>query len=691
MSNGISFGPFQLDVTRRALLRDGQPVPITGKVFDTLLFLIERRHRVVSKDEILEGVWPDAVVEEANLTQCISVLRRSLGEKAGDNKYIVTVSGRGYQFAAAIGQPTTVPDQPEVPPWRRRSVLAVSVAIAVLGVLALVRTIRAPGAAVPATVRLTSLPGVETQPAFSPDGKQVAFAWSGDRDDNEDIYVALVGTDSILRLTTDLASDSSPAWSPDGQYIAFYRDGIRPAYFAVPAIGGPERKIADVKAGGKSIGRRVAWSPDGKVLFIAEPPNANAPRGIMGVSVDTGEKHLITRPVRQMPEEDPAISPDGSQLAFVRGCAELFVMKLDGSGERRLAMGTGIRGVTWTADSRGIVFAMMRTSGNNLWRVEASGIGGPELIGGVAGEAAFPSISPDGRKLVYSELRLNSNIWRLDVRDEVSRGNDDPLDTRLIYSTKSQYSPQVSPDGRRIVFSSDRSGSREIWICDWDGRNARQLTFHRGTHTGTPRWSPDGRSIVYDSHAANNADIYVISAEGGTPRNLTKHPAKDVTPSYSRDGRWMYFSSNRSGTFQIWRMPAGGGVAIQITRNGGGGAIESYDGRFIYYSKFDVDHPGLFRVPKTGGEEAVVIEEIGAWGWWTLTEGGIYSIEHSRGEQMARLLFSPFSAKSRIIRTLRRVPSDAENVLSADRFGGTLLLEQIDERYGDLMLVQGFR
>jgi Tol biopolymer transport system component len=117
---------------------------------------------------------------------------------------------------------------------------------------------RTPGQSVLSTVRLTSLQGVETQPAFSPDGKQIAFVWGGETGENEDIYVSLVGTGSTLRPTTDLASDSSPAWSPDGQYIAFYRNALRPAYFIVPAIGGPERKITDVERGAKSVGRKVA-------------------------------------------------------------------------------------------------------------------------------------------------------------------------------------------------------------------------------------------------------------------------------------------------------------------------------------------------------------------------------------------------------------------------------------------------
>jgi Tol biopolymer transport system component len=665
-------------------------VPITGKVFDTLVFLIERRDRVVSKDEILTGVWPDANVEEANLAQSISVLRRSLGEKPGENKYIVTVAGRGYQFAADIEEPTIGERKPRRP-RSPRAVALIGGTIAALAMLALVSWVRTPGQSIPATVRVTSLPGVETQPSFSPDGKQIVFVWGGETGENEDIYVSLVGTDSILRLTTDPASDTSPAWSPDGKYIAFYRAGAQPGCFIVPAIGGTERKITDVEPRGKSVGRKVVWSPDGKLLYLSEPPKPQTVPRIVAVSFATGEKRSVTHSGEQLGDEDMAISPDGSQLAFVRGFVRLCVLRLDGAQERSLVMAPGIRGLAWTTDGKSIVYATLRSSGNNLWKIAASGSARPELISGVSGEVAFPAISPDGRKLVYSESRVNTNIWRLDLRGDAARAGSPASDERLIYSTKSQHSPQLSPDGRRIVFGSDRSGTREIWVCEQDGRNARQLTFYGGPHTGTPRWSPDGRSIAYDSYVGNSPDIHVIAAEGGTAQNVTNHPASDVTPSYSRDGRWIYFSSNRSGTFQIWRMPTGGGEAVQITRNGGGIPIESYDGRFIYYSKFTQFRPGLFRIPTGGGEETLVIQGVGSWGWWAISEAGIYFIEQSRPEDAAKLQLLSFSGTVQTIRALRTPPSDAENVLGVDRSGRTVLLEQIDERFGDLVMVQGFR
>src|SRR5215207_6715562 len=96
------FGPFRLHPLRRVLLRDGCPVALTARVFDPLLVFVERRGRVVAKEELMAALWPDTAVEENNLTQHVSMLRKALGERAGGRRYVVTVPGRGYSFVEPV-------------------------------------------------------------------------------------------------------------------------------------------------------------------------------------------------------------------------------------------------------------------------------------------------------------------------------------------------------------------------------------------------------------------------------------------------------------------------------------------------------------------------------------------------------------------------------------------------------------
>ena len=96
------FGPFRVDVTERQLLRDGAAIPLTSKVFDTLLVLVENSGHALEKEELLQKVWPDTFVDEGNLCQNISVLRKALGDNTGDTRYIETIPRRGYRFIAEI-------------------------------------------------------------------------------------------------------------------------------------------------------------------------------------------------------------------------------------------------------------------------------------------------------------------------------------------------------------------------------------------------------------------------------------------------------------------------------------------------------------------------------------------------------------------------------------------------------------
>lgn len=125
---------------------------------------------------------------------------------------------------------------------------------------------------------------------------------------------------------------------------------------------------------------------------------------------------------------------------------------------------------------------------------------------------------------------------------------------------------------------SNSSGSSEIWVCNSDGTKAVKLTDLKARSVGAPRWSPDGKLIVFDSNKSGNLDVYLVSAEGGPMRQITTDPSEEASPEWSQDSRWIYFGSNRSGAYQIWKVPPEGGKALQITREGGLTAREGADG-----------------------------------------------------------------------------------------------------------------
>jgi Tol biopolymer transport system component len=225
-------------------------------------------------------------------------------------------------------------------------------------------------------------------------------------------------------------------------------------------------------------------------------------------------------------------------------------------------------------------------------------------------------------------------------------------------------------------------------VCDSEGTNAIQLTSFGGPDVGTPRWSPDGRYIAFDSKATGNRDIYVIGADGGKPRILTEG-ADDVRPSWSRDGRWIYFGSNRSGDWQIWKAPAEGGSAVQVTQHGGREAFESFDGKFLYYSKgFGI--PGIWRIAAAGGNEEEILKSA-LQGFWALSSDGIYFID-PKGTPRPMIEF--FNLATRRTTLIAPVEKDLQLVypsmaISAD--GKSLLYVQVDSLESDIMLVENFR
>jgi Tol biopolymer transport system component/DNA-binding winged helix-turn-helix (wHTH) protein len=728
------FGPFRLDATERLLLRDEHHIHLPPKALETLLVLVENGGHVIDKDELIKKVWPDTFVEEVNLAKNVSCLRKILGAGQSE-RYIETIPKRGYRFVAGVkevwrenvgqamspaengangslkvadGTTLTIKD-PGVEdhnfshPFKANAFIwkVVFVVLGLTASLALWSIQRRPAAIIALDplkiVPVTSFAGNEDQAAFSIDGRQIAFVWNGERENNADIYVKMIGAETPLRLTTDPGADNNPAWSPDSRYIAFMRQTpASSGVFLVPALGGAERKLADVFPYRPVInGNTLGYSPDGKILVLPDKHMQAEPFSIFSVAVETGDKHKITSPPPgSFGDLYPAFSPDQKLLAFVRSesiaAADIYLMPASGGEPQRLTFDhSSIRGLSWTSDGREIVFASRRRGSTyNLWKVSAAGAEPAQLMANER-DAFSPTVSREQSRLAYTQSLTDGNIWRFVIRR--LRGPSEPP-VKLVSSTQEDSSPNFSPDGKQIAFASRRSGSFEIWVCGSDGSNPRQLTNIGGPLTGTPRWSPDGSLIAFDSWSDGNPEIYVISAEGGKPRRLTDDRSEDITPSWSRDGQWVYFSSTRSGSMQIWKVPSAGGPALQVTKLGGFEGFESVDGKYFYYAKGRAV-PGIWRVPVNGGEENLVVDshQAGLWRYWALTDKGIY---FATAEVPSRPVIEFFNFATNKISFIAKLDTplfrtDPGLAIAPD--GQSFLIVQMDQSGSDIMLAENLR
>ena len=432
----------------------------------------------------------DRIISKA-LEKDRDVRSQSAAELRADLKRLKrdTESGRLTSATVVSGQRAPVATRSRQKRWAWAALVALAVVIG----LAVWFRFAGPASMVSKSalriVPFTSFQGLKDQPTFSPDGNAIAFVWNGEKDDNPDIYVKLIGAGTPLRLTSNPAPDVGPAWSPDGRYIAFLRQSAGGgAYYLVPSLGGPERKLTEAYNSEIVRGHQLDWSPDGKYLAAADQNSPQDRVRILLLSVDDGQRKIVTSPPGPY-LATPAFSPDGKTLAFVEGsdflANDLHVVPVAGGEPRRLTFDRQrIAGLAWTSDGKGIVFSSNRGGLFSLWRISASG-GAPEPLSAVGEDAFAPAISRQGNRLTYLRLREESSIWRTPGPN--SRGQQG-LFSKLISSTRKDSEPDISPDGKRIVFSSDRSGSWELWTCDSEGQNAVQLTSFGGPEGGSPRW-----------------------------------------------------------------------------------------------------------------------------------------------------------------------------------------------------------
>ncbi|MGA8539414.1 MAG: winged helix-turn-helix domain-containing protein [Terriglobales bacterium] len=549
-------------------------------------------------------------------------------------------------------------------------------------------------------VPLASFSNDFSKGSFSPDGNQVAFEWDGDRpvdspDHGASIYIKQIGMEKPVQITTNSGYDFFPAWSPDGRYIAFLHagKGEHPGVFLVPALGGTSRKLHDF-ATGSGFKPGLSWSPDGRFLLFSDQ-TGNQPYHVEQLDIeDLSERQLSNPPTPSTGDFGAEFSPDGKSIAFIRDTKDvqdIYVMPAYGGTPRRLTFDNRLLvGLAWTPDSKELIFSSNRGGASwGLWRMSASG-GTPERVS-VGSEGAFlPDLSLKGNRLLYASGFWKENIWRIPIGRDHHLGKPE----RFIFSTTQEEGPQYSPDGKQIAFQSTRSGNFEIWRADADGSNLIQLTSFRGPLTGTARWSPDGRQIVFDSRPGPHPNIHIISADGGPTRRFPNDTSDDAVPSWSRDGRSIYFASNRSGSWQVWKRTVDGGQPVQVTANGGFAAFESPDGKSIYYAKFN--EPGIWKAPVGGGVETKVIDDPPAdyWGYFAVGRDGLYlggDIGTPAKPRPGFKFFDFATHKIAIMGDIDKMPCEGAPGLSVSSDGKYLLFVEVDEERNSLMMAENFR
>jgi Tol biopolymer transport system component len=369
------------------------------------------------------------------------------------------------------------------PPDRPRRKTTAALAIAALSVLAIAayvlwRTLQFAPLQLSRQQLLSTIEGSQRAPAYSPDGRRLAFL-APDSDRVPQIWVRDLTQDAAVQVTSGSVGAGRPRWSPAGDRIVFARgnQGI----WSVSPLGGPPTRILE-------RGANPNFSRDGRLLVFesgsrlwtaaADGSNLREVTGTPGVP--------YTIPMA------PAVSPDGSHIAFFRAAAgpngDLWVVAAQGGTARQLTFDLREGGwPCWTPDGRAIVFSSARAGSRTLWQIPAAG-GEPVPLTSGAGEDDQPDISADGQHLVYSNVR---NSWELRVRN-LEAGSE----RTLLRKGLEILFPMFSPDGQRIVFFGRSDFAVAIFTIGADGSHLQQLTAGRELNHH-PRWDSDGQHIYF--------------------------------------------------------------------------------------------------------------------------------------------------------------------------------------------------
>lgn len=667
-----SFNNFTLDLEKRVLLRDGDPVPLTPKAFDTLALLVRRSGHVVGKDELLEEIWADAFVEESTIAQNVFTLRRALGQQHTDRQFIETVPKHGYRFIADVKAVETAPkdaraDENEErdseavnvtadaasnpPPANRRDsplanrhalfnfqtrllapvmfLLAVAVAV---GLFRYTRTdddasdFASPSPRARAT-QLTNT-GHVLRAAVSPDGKYVAYVQS--ERGQKSLWVRQVEIAGGIEIVPPSGSRFvGITFSPDGNsvfYVKYGEDAAGSGLYQVPVLGGAARKILT------DVDSQISFAPDKRrFAFLQNDLTRKEAHLIIANLDDAEQRELVVQPgVHWMTDAAPAWSPDGKVIIFTARIqpskaastvASLVEVQVAGGQQKILntRQWDAIQAIEWLADGTGLIVAARDSASllaHQLWQVDYPG-GGARAITKDLNSYSSAGVTADMKSLVTILHRRIANLWiapgdRASEAVQIHSGNSKDLGWAL--------GVEWLRDGK-IIYGSTASGKDDVWLMNADGSNQKQLTTTAGANF-EPTVSDDGRTVVYVSKAADAAqNLWKMNLENGERAQLT-NGGFDLRPDISPDGRWVVYMSVIKDSPTLWKTSIGGGeAAVQLSDKIASTPRVSPDGRFIacFYRAQVETYSKLAVIPFDGGEPVKVFDRSPT----TFVEAGI--------------------------------------------------------------------
>lgn len=620
----LRIGDFEVEPSLNRLHKGQEVLTVEPRVMDLLMLLAESPGQVFGRDEILERVWSETKVQDDALRRVVTLLRRVLDDDPKQPRYIETITRRGYRLVAPVSRPETKSSpqsqaaESAAPTGSRLWVgLSAGVFLVIVLSIAMVRPVQrgtAPNSQ-PDLRPLTSLPGHESDPAFSADGTRVAFLH--EHGDQNTLMVKDI-QDGEARHILQRPRLTSPAWSPDGNRVLVATRGDDCEILSASVHDPSAVQNLYTCSEGERVDT-VLQPDDDTLLFTRRPARFGSPWRVHRYDLVTQESTQLTLPVEPgYGDVFLALSADRRQVAVIRNLvgsrSKLLILDwASGTQEVIDPFPDTVWRVSWSPDGTSLVFA----DSTDLFRFSLENHTTERLLSSPQ-DLNQPSVSPVGNRVAVVDQRILSDIVR--------QPNPlvDPVDEPEVVasSTRAEFMPRFGPNGDRLAFLSGRSGRSEIWVSGPDGGLDRLFGLDLPNHIHAFLWSPAGDRIAVSDH---HSRLLIVDVATGESEVVPSTPSNGGLLDWSADGASIYRLEVTDGSPEAWKVGLEDGERRQVTRCGVRAAQESPDGKALFVTRRHT--PGLWRVELEGDGRAIKILDDVTWYTWKSSDRGIYSFE----------------------------------------------------------------